>query len=88
MRAPASALASVQIVDGHVPNGHIRCTHYRHRDQNATARISTSRLLHGIFRRRRFNLALRRIWVVKFVAANMGKTPRNVRSEGVAPCKW
>ena len=88
MRAPAPALVSIQIVDGHVPNGHIRCRHYRHCGQNATARIATSRLLHDILRRRRFNLALRRIWVVKFMAANMGNTPRNVRSEGGAPCKW
>ena len=41
-----------------------------------------------IFCTRIFSFALLRIWMVKFVAANIGNTPRNVRSEGVAPCKW
>jgi hypothetical protein len=40
------------------------------------------------FRRRPFNLALRRSRTARFVEVNMGITPRNVRSEGVTPCKW
>src|SRR5690348_1978072 len=38
-------------------------------------------LRQDILRRRRFNLALLRSRIVKLVAANMGNTPRNVRSE-------
>lgn len=44
-------------------------------------------LLQDIFRSRPFNLALRRSRTARFVEVNMGITPRNVRSEGVAPCK-
>jgi hypothetical protein len=44
-------------------------------------------LLQDIFCRRPFNLALRRSRMARFVEVNMGITPRNVRSEGVAPCK-
>jgi hypothetical protein len=44
-------------------------------------------LLQDIFRRRPFNIALRRSRMARFVEVNMGITPRNVRSEGVAPCK-
>ena len=44
-------------------------------------------LLQDIFCRRPFNLALRRSRMARFVEVNMGISPRNVRSEGVAPCK-
>jgi hypothetical protein len=45
-------------------------------------------LFQAIFRRRRFNLALARSRMARFVDVSMGITPRNVRSEGVAPCKY
>ena len=41
----------------------------------------------AIFRSCHFNLALRRSRTARFIEVNMGITPRNVRSEGVAPCK-
>jgi hypothetical protein len=44
-------------------------------------------LLQDIFRSRPFNLALLRSRMARFVEVNMGITPRNVRSEGVTPCK-
>ncbi|MDT5318573.1 MAG: hypothetical protein QOD88_1095, partial [Mycobacterium sp.] len=39
------------------------------------------------FFRRLFRRAVLRIWMMRFVEVNMGITPRNVRSEGVAPCR-
>src|ERR1700757_418148 len=44
-------------------------------------------LLQAIFRSGPFSLALRRSRMARFVEVNMGINPRNVRSEGVAPCK-
>jgi hypothetical protein len=44
-------------------------------------------LLQAMFRSRPFNRALRRSRTARFVEVNMGINPRNVRSEGVAPCK-
>src|ERR1700739_4560356 len=41
-----------------------------------------------IFSRRLFSLALARSRTARFVDVSMGITPRNVRSEGVAPCKY
>jgi hypothetical protein len=43
--------------------------------------------LQGLFRKRLFKLALLSSRMVMFVDINMGITPRNVRSEGVAPCR-
>src|SRR5580693_6096481 len=44
-------------------------------------------LLQDIFRRRHFSLALRRSRMARFVDVSIGITPRNVRSDGLAPCK-
>jgi hypothetical protein len=41
----------------------------------------------GFVGRRPFKLALLSIRMARFVDVNIGITPRNVRSEGVAPCK-
>src|SRR6201998_3709815 len=42
-------------------------------------------LLQDVFCKRPFNLALLKSRMARFVADNMGITPRNVRSEGSAP---
>jgi hypothetical protein len=39
------------------------------------------------FGKRRLRLALMIIRIARFVDVNIGMTPRNVRSEGVNPCK-
>src|ERR1700756_4522273 len=44
-------------------------------------------LLQDVFCNRPFNLALLKSRMARFVADNMGITPRNVRSEGSAPFK-
>src|SRR5246127_1436924 len=41
-----------------------------------------------IFSRRLFSRALARSRTARFVDVSMGISPRNVRSEGVAPCKY
>jgi hypothetical protein len=40
-----------------------------------------------IFGKRLLKLALMIIRIARFVDVNIGMTPRNVRSEGVNPCK-
>ena len=45
-------------------------------------------LRYAIFRKRPFSRALLSIRRPRFVDVSIGITPRNVRSEGVAPCKW
>ena len=55
--------------------------------QRAVTHTTCLVLLQDIFCRRPFNLALRRSRMARFVEVNMGISPRNVRSEGVAPCK-
>ena len=44
-------------------------------------------LVQAIVRSRLFNLVWLSIRIAKFVEVNIGITPRNVRSEAVAPCK-
>ena len=58
-----------------------------HSVQRVGDHITCLVLLQDIFCRRPFNLALRRSRMARFVEVNMGITPRNVRSEGVPPCK-
>ena len=55
--------------------------------QRAVTHTTFLVLLQDIFCRRPFNLALLRSRMARFVEVNMGISPRNVRSEGVAPCK-
>ena len=40
------------------------------------------------FGRRRFKLALLSIRMARFADVNIGITPRNVRSDGLAPCRY
>jgi hypothetical protein len=56
--------------------------------QRSVRRLATClMLLQDIFSRRLFNPALLRSRMARFVEVSMGITPRNVRSEGVAPCR-
>src|SRR3954469_9895327 len=54
----------------------------------AAGNNQTGTTIQGISCRRLLNLALLNSRMARLVEVNMGSAPRNVRSDGVAPCKW